>query len=221
LHCGKYLVKKDDTKKRITIWDIGGNGVTGNIVKKNTVDNPHDISQIDDYVVICPQCTQVQTVNNGALPLSCECCGYFFQMGIDKVVRKDSVNKKIVNITNQDADLKDSGNQAGDVVNKSPVNKKRASTTTEMRLVVRNIPGHMPETINPSGDVLGKSGTVLRDLNISQQITIFRAPTGWYINAISGEAMVNGTVINNQTERRLEHGNIITIDKYMIFVEIV
>ncbi|MCR5734342.1 MAG: hypothetical protein K6G22_07055 [Lachnospiraceae bacterium] len=225
LHCGKYLTGKKAEKRKMTVWDLEGASPAGGA----------SVPPVwDEDVVVCPQCAQVITVENGVLPLACD-CGYFFDIMVDKIIKRSEAEKNAANKTSGNND----GDRPEDVKtgrnNTDPQNDTEVTTNdmgykqdtlrpkendTRLRLGIRNLDGHRPEEVNPLGDIIGKGGTVLKDLDIKTKIKIFRAPTGWYAEVLSGEAMIEGEAVNTQIERQLENGNFIAVEGYIIFAEI-
>ncbi len=208
--CRRYLAEQSPDKKKITVWGLRASG--------KSIANPLDSDtpvQSDESYVICPQCGQTQDVINGVMPLSCDVCGYMYQFGIDKIVSGRDLNNLA---PKDDENIKVQTPNPGEDTPSMPSPKTKE---TEMRLIIRDMPGQSPEKVSPFGDVIGSKGTVLKNLDISCTIKIFRAPTGWYINVLDGEAMVNGDILNNQIERRLDNGSSILVDDHTIFVEIV
>ncbi|MCR4739475.1 MAG: zinc ribbon domain-containing protein [Lachnospiraceae bacterium] len=226
LHCGKYLTGKTEQKRKTTVWDLEGTVPAGGV----------SVPPIkDEDVVICPQCAQVTAVENGVLPLACSICGYFFDIMADKIIRRSEAVKsaernrgvsddnKPSDDEKKDRNLSGSGNDTAqktkDMGYKRDILHPKENDT-RLRLIIRNRDGHRPEEVNPLGDIIGKDGTVLKDLNLKTKIKIFRAPTGWYAEVLAGEAMIEGEAVNRQIERQLENGNIIAVEGHMIFTEI-
>ncbi|MCR5734734.1 MAG: hypothetical protein K6G22_09040 [Lachnospiraceae bacterium] len=220
LRCGEYLGRNKSQKRKKTIWEINDSAAAG----KSAITPAGD-----EDVVVCPQCLKVTAVDNGMLPLFCG-CGYSFDIIADKIIKRSEAEKIIssgndtgnngISDSAEKTERKDDicnthGNDVGHKGNTSPGNNDSI-----LRLKVDNADGHKPEEVAPSGGVIGKNGTVLKDLSIQTQIKISRAPTGWYAEVLSGEAVIEGYHVNRQIERQLENGNLISVDGYYIFVEI-
>ena len=217
LKCGKFLKKSNDNVvSRPTIWSTATKTMVDGIPPKAP---SYNMPQIDDKVVICPQCKQVEKTTEDVLPMACSNCGYFFQMDVDKIIDSDKISSGLNRLGDNQNCLKNNGNVK--VPSNSQAKKNaRKHCETKLRLIVRTGASILPQKINPQGDIIGKNGTVLKQLQTDSQIKINRAPTGWYIEVLEGGCIVQNEHMNKMVERKLKHGDYICIGKYMLFVEI-
>ena len=189
-------------------------------VGTNVINNPNSNNTKDYKVVICPQCKQVEKTSDSVLPMTCSSCGYFFQIGVDKIILFSELNKQKVSSTN-DVDKRNDVNEVLDEdLKMKRIKKVRKEDTSSLRLIVRSDSSILPQKINPLGDIIGLNGTVLKQLKTESQIKINRTPTGWYIEVLEGDCIVGNVHMNKMVQRKLAHGDYLVIGKHQIFVEI-
>ena len=218
LKCGKFLRKNNDSVvSSPNIWTTPTTKLSG--VGTNVINNPNSNNTKDYKVVICPQCKQVEKTPDSALPMTCSSCGYFFQIGVDKIIPFSEVNKQKVSSTN-DAGKRDDENEIQEDLKIKKIKKVRKEDTSSLRLIVRSDSSILPQKINPLGDIIGLNGTVLKQLKTESQIKINRTPTGWYIEVLEGDCIVGNVHMNKMVQRKLVHGDYLVIGKNQIFVEI-
>ena len=221
LKCGKFLKNNSDcVAQSPNIWNIQANELSG--VTTNVNNKSNSISK-DYKVVICPQCKRVEKTPDNVLPMTCSCCGYFFQIGVDKIVLFSELDKRKTMSTDIDGKedvIKCITDTQGEDISVKKQKKVRKEDTTSLRLIVRSDPTILPQNINPCGDIIGLNGTVLKQLIIESQIKINRTPTGWYIEVLEGDCIVGNVHMNKMVQRKLVHGDYIVIGKNQIFVEI-
>ena len=219
LKCGKFLRKNNDSVvSSPNIWTTPTIKLSG--VGTNVINNPNSNNAKDHKVVICPQCKQVEKTPNSVLPMTCSSCGYFFQIGVDKIILFSELNKQKVSSTN-DGDKRNDVNEVQDEDLKiKRIKKARKEDTSSLRLIVRSDSSILPQKINPLGDIIGLNGTVLKQLKTESQIKINRTPTGWYIEVLEGDCIVGNVHMNKMVQRKLVHGDYLVIGKHQIFVEI-
>ena len=58
-------------------------------------------------------------------------------------------------------------------------------------------------------------------IRTSQQMSFRHTPAGWYIQALAGQPLYNGVPVNTGAQIRLSDGDMLTIEKEQIRVEIV
>lgn len=219
LKCGKFLRKNNDSVvSSPNIWTTPATKLSG--VGANVINNPNSNNTKDYKVVICPQCKQVEKTPDSVLPMTCSSCGYFFQIGVDKIIPFSEVNKQKVSSTN-DAGKRDDENEIhAENLKIKKIKKVRKEDTSSLRLIVRSDSSILPQKINPLGDIIGLNGTVLKQLKTESQIKINRTPTGWYIEVLEGDCIVGNVHMNKMVQRKLVHGDYLVIGKNQIFVEI-
>lgn len=219
LKCGKFLRKNNDSVvSSPNIWTTPTTKLSG--VGTNVINNPNSNNTKDYKVVICPQCKQVEKTPDSVLPMTCSSCGYFFQIGVDKIIPFSEVNKQKVSSTN-DAGKRDDENEIQEEDLKiKKIKKVRKEDTSSLRLIVRSDSSILSQKINPLGDIIGLNGTVLKQLKTESQIKINRTPTGWYIEVLEGDCIVGNVHMNKMVQRKLVHGDYLVIGKNQIFVEI-
>lgn len=71
------------------------------------------------------------------------------------------------------------------------------------------------------GGIIGDNGTVMRWIRTSQQMSFRHTPAGWYIQVLAGQPLYNGVPVNTGAQIRLSDGDMLTIEKEQIRVEIV
>lgn len=223
LKCGKFLKKNSGSVvSSPTIWTTPATSLSGEVT--NAISKSNSIGISKDYkVVICPQCKQVEKTPDNVLPMTCSNCGYFFQIGVDKIIFFSQLNKQksVSNNANgnKDTDINVSNTQNVDSGTKKS-KRVRKEDNTSLRLIVRSDSSILPQKINPLGDIIGLNGTVLKQLKIDSQLKINRTPTGWYIEVLEGDCIVGNVHMNKMVQRKLVHGDYLVIGKNQIFVEI-
>lgn len=220
LKCGKFLKRNNDSVvSSLNIWTTPTKklgGINPNVINKSNSNNTKDYK-----VVVCPQCKQVEKTPDSILPMTCPSCGYFFQIGVDKIILFSEVNKQKVSSTN-DGDKRNDVNGIQDEDLKiRKIKQIRKEDTSSLRLIVRSDSSILPQKINPLGDIIGLNGTVLKQLKSESQIKINRTPTGWYIEVLEGDCVVGNVHMNKMVQRKLVNGDYLIIGKNQIFVEIV
>ena len=197
--CGKYLPNsRTSVQKTLTVWEQGFSAT----------------QEEQKYFVICPECQMKHEVKNGNLPLACKRCGYFFQVGLDKIISEDEsemqvspvVQPKVVNETSDEP----SGPWG-----------KRKTVSPKMRLIPLGMSGIKPASVRAEGEILGFDGTILQQIKTSHQLGITLSPTGWYLTILRGTPLYNGVPQNAGGQVRLEDGDLIFMDDVKIRVEIV
>lgn len=198
VQCGKFLPSRADSGgERTTVWTIPRQ-------RQGASENN------SRYVVICPQCGQAEEVLDGKLPFACGQCGYFFQMGIDRPVLEGSVPPG-AGPGKQDS-------PPGAV--KNPL-AGRSADTSELTLIPVSRTWAMPERVGERGALIGADGTVLKGMAADQQLSIWHTPAGWYARALRGQPLYNGVPVNTGAQIRLGDGDLLTIGREHIRVEIV
>lgn len=223
--CGKYLSKEDKTSKKITIWDTNVNQ-NNQVLANDTATAIEKSDDLPQYVVICPQCNSAVAAENEIVPLACDQCGYFFQAGIDKIVPyKPQKKQKSDFLANSGRNIKNidvaAGNPATKIMPKKngPLARARRDESL-LRLIIISKTGMAPENIKESGDIIGANGTVLKFIKTQQQISLWHSPTGWYARVLNGQPLHNGVPVNAQIQIKLSDGDILTVEKEQIRVEI-
>jgi hypothetical protein len=79
----------------------------------------------------------------------------------------------------------------------------------------------VPESIKESGDIIGANGTVLKYIKTQQQVSVWHSPTGWYARTLQGQPLYNGVPVNVGMQIKLSDGDILTIEREQIRIEIV
>ena len=74
---------------------------------------------------------------------------------------------------------------------------------------------------NESGEIVGTNGTILKSIKTSQQISIWHSPAGWYARTLAGSPLYNGVPVNAGMQIKLNDGDILTVEKDQVRVEIV
>ena len=225
IKCGKYLSRADNEGKSPTIWDINIDKDDSTSVRK-TVGLNKQSGDVPRYVVICPQCNSIIPAENGTIPLACDQCGYFFQAGIDKIVPNCPQVKQSSGFLN---DRKADGQgTATDIKRKQlSMNQKTGPLArvkkdeSSLRLICITINGILPERVKESGDIIGADGTVLKALKTQQQISIWHSATGWYIRSLAGNPLFNGVPINAGMQIKLSDGDMLTVGREQVRVEII
>ena len=227
IKCGKFLPKINKSKRNITVWDMGNDE---DIVVSNKTHNAIKIKSDSPqrFVVVCPQCAQMTAVENSVIPLACDQCGYFFQAGIDKVVPEPSQSVKVSDFPV----IRDSKTQdkttlakvtpkvASGASKKNPLGGSKGDSSS-MRLIIISKSGVIPEKVKESGEIVGTNGTILISIKTSQQISIWHSPAGWYARTLAGSPLYNGVPVNAGMQIKLNDGDILTVEKDQVRVEIV
>lgn len=226
IKCGKYLSKEGKASRNPTIWDINADRDDG-ILAQNSVASKKQSDDLPRYVVICPQCKSAIAADNGVVPLACDQCGYFFQAGIDRIVPNQPQVKCTSDFSNSGNDIRKPASITMDnkvpksIPKKSgPLASARRDEST-LRLIVISKNGIPPEKVKESGDIIGANGTVLKTIKSQQQISIWHSPAGWYIRSLAGAPLYNGVPVNAGMQIKLSDGDMITIDKEQVRIEIV
>lgn len=206
INCGKFLSSRAvSAGERTTVWDMGGSRGA------QTAGEPEDGGK---YVLICPQCRQAEEVLDGTIPFACGQCGYLFQAGIDQPVLESSARIRT-----------DTGKLDTPPVNSSAARKNPLAggrrDMSELILIPMSQTGVMPEQISEKGALIGEGGTVLRKIQTKQQLSIWHSPGGWYARALQGQPLYNGVPVNTGAQVRLSDGDMLTIEREQIRVEIV
>ena len=227
INCGKYLAMRSNEDARTTIWDMDPN-VQDRIVHANRITQNNNTNAKQKYIVICPQCGKPSDVVNGAIPLSCNQCGYFYQAGIDKPVLQSSqsnigpgadVSKPVDKMTSSPADppkknSQDSSSCIGPLA-------RATKDTSSMRLIIISQNGAVPENVDEKGGIVGENGTILKRIRTKQQISIWHSPTGWYARTLTGTPLYNGVPMNTGMQIKLSDGDMISVEREHIRVEII
>ena len=225
--CGKFLPKGDRIAKNVTIWDIGDVKDKGFLrADVGLASTKFDVPQ--KYVVICPQCANMIAVDNGIIPLACDPCGYFFQAGIDKVIpvslqkasTSDFINKKDDKSSSPDNSSSYTTTRNDTVQKKGPLARVRRDTSS-LRLIIISRNGATPENVKESGDIIGANGTILKGIKTTQQISVWHSPAGWYAITLAGSPLYNGVPVNTGMQIKLSDGDILTVEREQVRVEIV
>ena len=90
-----------------------------------------------------------------------------------------------------------------------------------MRLINISQNGVIPERVSEHGEIIGVNGTVLRSINTKIQISIWHSATGWYVRVMAGSPLYNGVPLNIGMQIKLNDGDMLTIDREQVRVEIV
>ncbi len=213
LKCGKFLSGQNQALKASpTVWDLGQSRQA-----KNHIQTMKAVPS-EEYVVVCPQCNLEESVTNGIMPLACGQCGYFFQAGIDKIISKNDAKKQQSNpmepVPVQAPSTASSSKQKGPLA-------RRDNDTTSLRLIMLSQQNIMPQRVKEAGEILGKDGTILKQVKTSQQLSIWHSPAGWYMRALNGHPLYNGVPLNENQQMKLSDGDMLTIEREQIRVEIV
>lgn len=229
--CGKFLsARVADTSKNITIWNMDDDTFKDDVKRSSLVQRDRSSDASQRYVVICPQCNSASEVIKGMMPLACKQCGYFFQAGIDRAVPESSLNRRVSDLDHIQkttpqppaplATVTDNKPQQASPGKKNPLASTRKDTSS-MRLIVITQKGMVPEDVNEKGDVVGVNGTILKMINTQQQISIWHSPAGWYARTLSGQPLFNGVPVNVGMQIKLNDGDILTIEREQVRVEII
>ena len=92
---------------------------------------------------------------------------------------------------------------------------------SKLQVFVLTRKDNVPVSIDPNGDILGEDGTVLKQISTTQQLSIRHMATGWYVTALKGQPLINGIPANPNMQIKLHTGDILTIEKEQLRVEIV
>ena len=223
--CGKFLSNEDKASKKITIWNMSTSHDNQMLVDDTMITKKAD--DLPQYVVICPQCNSVVSADDGVVPLACDRCGYFFQAGIDKIVQQELYTVRKSNFRdNSDMDPQTSSDSNTDATMKTVPKKngplgRAKQDVSLLRLIVISKSGMVPEKIKESGDIVGANGTVLKYIKTQQQVGVWHTPAGWYARTLQGQPLFNGVAVNAGMQIKLSDGDILTIEKEQIRIEIV
>lgn len=219
VNCGKYLRGKITPQdNKMTIW-----GLDESLVKNaDDWNTAKEVSSCKEKkIVVCPDCSNKITVDNGVLPLSCPMCGYYFQDGVDKIINEfEWMNQK--NIDNEgDAQLKYSDRVRTDALKKQGGPLKRAAgDKTSLRITSITSDMILPELMKEAGNIIGKNGTVFRRFTSDKQLSIWHTAAGWYARAIIGTPLFNGVPMNQGIQVKLSEGDLLVIDQEQFMVEL-
>ena len=223
IKCGKFLSTKPESKPNRTIWDIYP---TAADAKNTQINRQTNDDKSKEYIVVCPQCGEAADVINGAIPLSCNQCGYFFQAGIDKVVSKASLYRKSSPINKGPVNQEPLDNNGKGLIRSNETGKKSPLAravidSSSMRLINISRNGTFPERVSEQGAIIGANGTLLRNIKTTIQISIWHSATGWYARAMAGAPLYNGVPLNIGMQIKLNDGDMLTIAREQIRVEII
>lgn len=196
-----------------------------NINTKSTTSNASN----SGYVVICPVCQYHAPTKNGVLPMSCSNCGYFFQVGLDLIVKdgalQDSVSNQQSNTsstppiqTKQQVSNRSSIPASSSLKSPMPTVSKDNS---QLRLFWLNRINEMPIQIPHKGVTLGSKGVLLKEIPGNTLFMIWHTPAGWYLRCINGTVLYNGAPINLNIDTRLLNNDSIIIDDEQFRVEVI
>lgn len=230
--CGKYLVSKKTNG--IELQAMSGYGTSSSM---STTDNLDDTDSSlntsctsnSNYVVICPVCQYQAPTKKDVLPMSCSNCGYFFQVGLDLIVKKDSMKEKKTgkllnaNSTNP-SQIKhqtiDSCSTPASVHRKSPMPTVN-NDNSQLRLFWMNRINEMPIQIPQNGATLGSKGVLLKEIQGNTLFMIWHTPAGWYLRSINGIVLYNGAPLNLNIDTRLLNNDSIIIGNEQFRVEVI
>lgn len=223
--CGKYLSdKKINAARKLTVWDIPP--------EKEAVrqEEKKDERQKDSFVR-CPVCHTLSQVVDGALPLACGTCGYFFQVGIDEILsgREGEAGFPERTVSGRGDDEQPDqiiGIQKGDEGRSGHTKKgnplaRAKRDVSHMRLIPASREKNGPESVSEDGEIIGADGTILKQIETFCQIRIWHSPAGWYARTLQGQPFYNGVPKNAGVPIKLCDGDVLTLEKEQIYVEIV
>ena len=238
IKCGNFLVaKKELHKKVVSVWEADSEDKECTDAFNNTVYNecydsdPNIKGKKMSYVVKCPCCGNLDPAIDQKLPITCNDCGYFYQVGIDIPF--------IFEIPDADTEIFSSERikESIDVKNKVSVKNcssyreddntsllqgplvKHVNDSTQMRLLPIGRNGNLPIRIEKNGEIVGKDGSILQEIS-SVQLSICHKITGWYAQALYGEVIYNGVIMNKAYQKKLSDGDVFVFGKVGYRVEI-
>lgn len=233
--CGKYLasIKSNDAES----LNMRGYGL------QSTAVSPRDLIAFNSpshndasnalldkgFVVICPVCQHHIPTSKDVLPMSCSGCGYFFQVGLDKVVKEGDIQDSAI-VTSKESsplsiDLTDFDRVSLNTPQKIGSHKSPMPTVnidnSQLRLFWMNRINEMPIQIPHKGVTLGSEGVLLKNLPSDTLFMIWHTPAGWYLRSIRGIVLYNGTPINLNIDRRLLNNDSLIIGNEQFRVEVI
>lgn len=218
VNCGKYLKGKVSQKdSKLTIWGIDESPVKNHSDSVHPRRTGHPAAKM---VVVCPECMTTSDVNDNVLPLSCPACGYFFQAGIDRIVRAaDAAPVKTDDAGSASAKKSTVIALAPAPLKTGPL-QTAANDTTSLRITSITSNTLLPELMKEVGNIIGKNGTVFRAFTSNTQISIWHTSTGWYARATIGMPLFNGVPMNQGNQVKLSAGDLLVIDREQFMIEI-
>ena len=132
----------------------------------------------------------------------------------------DLAGKGTVNQEPLDNNRNDHIKRPDDTRTKSPL-ARAVKDCSSMRLINISQNGAIPEQISEQGAIIGFNGTVLRSIKTKIQISIWHSATGWYARAMAGSPLYNGVPLNTGMQIKLNDGDMLTIDREQVRVEII
>lgn len=209
--CHAYL-QIQQNNKQVSIWQI-------------RADKPKSVSSVRTdtavcYVSVCPECGTVCLAENKKLPNCCHECGYFFQFGIDKIIKQDTLSQQNMKSISADNVKPDKVNNNAPV-RKNPMPHKKRIDNSSLRLIpIKD--GIMPVTVSSEkGAILGFQGTVLKYLKTDCQVDIWHNKNaGWYLRVNRGIFAYNENIKNVNFEIKLSDGDRLNFENEKIRIEI-
>ena len=231
IKCRKFFSttsRTKDNRKIVTVWDFDGKqgGQSEPSVAPNNIKQPDLKRRVG---VICPQCKTFSEAPDDVIPITCETCGYYFQVGIDIPVLEpiagqkdhDTTKGNNVKATTEQAEENNAGpNKPDKQIGESPMRRVSADRS-EMRLIPLTAKGRLPENVEENGGLIGANGTLLKWISTQQQINIWHAQTGWYAMILQGRPLYNGVPYNVRVQIKLNNGDVFSVENELIRVEII
>ena len=216
------------------LQSMSGYGISLSVPTSDDLDNTHTKlttpnSSNKGYVVICPVCQYHAPAKKGVLPMSCSNCGYFFQVGLDLIVKDDALQdsvssqQSITSSTNPIQAKQQISNKSSMPSSASPKSPMPTVSmdNSQLRLFWLNRINEMPIQIPHKGVTLGSKGVLLKEILGNTLFMIWHTPAGWYLRCVNGTVLYNGTPINLNIDTRLLNNDSIIIGDEQFRVEVI
>lgn len=224
--CGKYLVSKkissENEPQAMSGYGISLSTPTTDDLGNTNTQLPTPNFPNKGYVVICPVCQYHAPAKAGVLPMSCSNCGYFFQVGLDLIVKEDALQDSMSSQQSSTAkqQISNSSSMSSSTSPKSPM-PAVSKDNSQLRLFWLNRINEMPIQIPHKGVTLGSKGVLLKDIPGNTLFMIWHTPAGWYLRCINGTVLYNGAPINMNIDTRLLNNDSIIIGDEQFRVEVI
>lgn len=230
--CGKYLsVNKFNCNE---LQEMCGYGSLSSTPANIDLENSNSLlntssSENEEYIVICPVCQCHSPTKKETLPISCTNCGYYFQVGLDVILKKDSMKKNVLvgTVGNNSIDSDKSKTNLNVSAQKADISTRKMpmpvvnKDSSQLRLFWMNRNNEMPIQIPDKGATLGSKGLLLNNISGDNLFMIWHTVTGWYLRIISGNVLYNGAPINLNIDKRLLNNDSLIIGNEQFRVEVI
>ena len=217
--CGKYLVSKKMSNEN-ELQAMSGYGISLGASASDDLNNTNSQYRV---------CKYHAPTKKGILPMSCSNCGYFFQVGLDLIVKDDalqdsiSIQQSSTSSTNT-PQVKQHVSNSSSMSSPTPLKPPMPTVSkdnSQLRLFWLNRINEMPIQIPHKGVTLGSKGVLLKEIPGNTLFMIWHTPAGWYLRCINETLLYNGAPINLNIDTRLLNNDSIIISDEQFRVEVI